>query len=89
MPSAACAVTSAARTQALGALALFHAWQARAPSAWVLAALVTAQAALGIATLLNAVPLPLGLAHQLGAVIVLSAAVIHLRGMRAPLAVTR
>ena len=72
----------------LFALALSHAWQARAPGACLLAALVMAQAALGIATLLNAVPLPLGLAHQLGAVIVLSAAVIHLRGMRPPLPVT-
>jgi cytochrome c oxidase assembly protein subunit 15 len=72
----------------LFALALFHAWQAKAQGAWLLAALVTVQAALGIATLLNAVPLPLGLAHQAGAVIVLSAAVIHLRRMRAPLAVT-
>ena len=71
----------------LFALALFHVWQARTSSAWLLMALVTAQASLGIATLLNAVPVALGLAHQLGSVIVLSAAVIHLRTMRAPLAI--
>jgi cytochrome c oxidase assembly protein subunit 15 len=64
---------------------LLHAWQCRtypqARSAWLLAALVTAQAILGISTLLNMVPLPLALAHQFGAVVVLSVAVVHLRGM--------
>jgi cytochrome c oxidase assembly protein subunit 15 len=62
---------------------LLHAWQCRtypqARSAWLLAALVTAQAILGISTLLNMVPLPLALAHQFGAVVVLSVAVVHLR----------
>jgi cytochrome c oxidase assembly protein subunit 15 len=63
----------------------FHAWQARgtaqASSAAVLLILVVLQACIGIATLLMAVPLELGLMHQLGAVIVLSAAVVHLRAM--------
>jgi len=64
---------------------LLHAWQCRtypqAATAWLLAALVTAQAILGIATLINMVPLHLALAHQFGAVVVLSVAVVHLRGM--------
>ncbi len=67
----------------LFALALGHALQARntsvAGSAWLLVALVTVQAGLGIATLVTVVPLPLALLHQLGAVIVLIAAVAHLR----------
>ena len=45
--------------------------------AWVLFALITAQAVLGILTLLYAVPLPLGLAHQAGAVVVLAFASAH------------
>jgi cytochrome c oxidase assembly protein subunit 15 len=64
---------------------LLHAWQCRnypqARTAWLLAALVTLQAILGISTLLNMVPLHLALAHQFGAVVVLSAAVLHLRAM--------
>jgi cytochrome c oxidase assembly protein subunit 15 len=64
---------------------VLHAWQCRtypqAATAWLLAALVTAQAILGISTLLEMVPLPLALAHQFGAVVVLSVAVVHLRGM--------
>jgi cytochrome c oxidase assembly protein subunit 15 len=67
------------------AATLFHAWQARgtaaASSAAILFVLVLAQAAIGITTLLMVVPLPLGLLHQFGATIVLSAAVIHLRAM--------
>jgi cytochrome c oxidase assembly protein subunit 15 len=67
------------------AVAVAHAFQARGTPhggrAAVLAALVVAQASLGIATLLAVVPLHLALAHQLGAVIVLSFAVIHLRAM--------
>jgi cytochrome c oxidase assembly protein subunit 15 len=43
----------------------------------VLFALVTAQAVLGIVTLLYAVPLTLGLAHQAGAVVVLAYASYH------------
>jgi cytochrome c oxidase assembly protein subunit 15 len=76
------------------AAVLFHAWQARgtaaASSAAILFVLVLAQASIGIATLLMVVPLPLGLLHQFGAAIVLSAAVVHLRAMspdRAPTAV--
>jgi len=42
-----------------------------------LALLVLVQAALGIATLLWHVPLPLALAHQAGAVVVLVAATLH------------
>lgn len=52
-----------------------------ATGAILLAALVLAQASLGIATLLTAVPIPLGLAHQAGALVVLAGAVIHARGM--------
>jgi cytochrome c oxidase assembly protein subunit 15 len=69
----------------LFALAIVHAVQARkstaAFGATVLAALVTVQAGLGIATLVAGVPLPLALLHQLGAVAVLVAAVAHRRGM--------
>jgi cytochrome c oxidase assembly protein subunit 15 len=43
--------------------------------------LVTLQAALGIATLLLVVPLPLALAHQLGATLVLTAAVVALHAL--------
>jgi cytochrome c oxidase assembly protein subunit 15 len=78
---------------ALWVLVVAHAWQCRtyrqASSAWLLAVFVTAQAILGISTLLYAVPLPLALAHQFGAVIVLSAAVVHLRGMLPVLGVVR
>ncbi|MDP8916532.1 MAG: COX15/CtaA family protein [Pseudomonadota bacterium] len=42
----------------------------------LLAALVTGQAALGVATLMNASPMGLGIAHQAGAVLVLGGAVI-------------
>jgi cytochrome c oxidase assembly protein subunit 15 len=45
--------------------------------AWILFALITAQAVLGIFTLLYAVPLFLGLAHQAGAVAVLAYASYH------------
>jgi cytochrome c oxidase assembly protein subunit 15 len=67
----------------LFALALGHAFQVRntglAGSAWLVAALVTVQAGVGIATLVSVVPLPLALLHQFGAVAVLIAAVTHLR----------
>jgi heme a synthase len=67
------------------ATVLFHAAQARGsdhgPRALLLAGLVVLQACLGIATLVMVVPLPLALTHQLGAVIVLSVAVMHLRAM--------
>jgi cytochrome c oxidase assembly protein subunit 15 len=65
------------------AIAILHAVQARASeyatSATVVAALVAAQASIGVATLVMVAPLHLALAHQLGAVIVLWAAVVHLR----------
>ncbi len=50
-------------------------WAAR--QAWGLFALVSAQALLGILTLLFVVPLDLALAHQFGATIVLIAATVH------------
>jgi cytochrome c oxidase assembly protein subunit 15 len=46
-------------------------------SAWLLVAAVLAQAALGIWTLLSVVALPLGIAHQAGAVVVFGVAVWH------------
>ncbi|MEQ1576205.1 MAG: COX15/CtaA family protein [Hyphomicrobium sp.] len=68
------------------AAALWHAlemWRAGVDrrlinSALFLAAAVLVQAALGIVTLLWAVPLPLGVAHQMGAALVLVVAVRHL-----------
>ena len=51
-------------------------------SAWALLIAVLAQAALGIWTLIEVVPLPLGIAHQAGAVIVFGVAVWHLHEMR-------
>ena len=73
------------------AVAFIHALQARrsehAASAWTLAGLVILQAAIGIATLVYAVPMSLALLHQLGAVAVLSQAVTHLRSMSPPLPV--
>lgn len=66
------------------AVAVAHAVQARgspaAPGAYVLAGLIVAQAALGVAALVAVVPFGLALAHQFGAVVVLWAAVAHLRG---------
>lgn len=69
------------------ALALGHALQARREAldpaverrAVGLVALVLTQAALGIATLVTVVPLPLALAHQFLAVVVLVAATVHAR----------
>ncbi|WP_102957984.1 COX15/CtaA family protein [Mangrovicella endophytica] len=52
--------------------------------AQILFLLVLAQAAIGIATLLMAVPIELGLLHQAGAVIVLGFAVAHARGLAGP-----
>jgi cytochrome c oxidase assembly protein subunit 15 len=48
----------------------------------ILFLLVTAQAALGIATLLMQVPIDLGLAHQAMALIVLGFATAHWRGAK-------
>jgi heme a synthase len=64
-------------------VAFLHAIKARgtvfAGSASIVALLVAAQATIGIATLLLVVPLHVALTHQLGAVVVLWAAVVHLR----------
>jgi heme a synthase len=63
------------------------AWRRRAPgairaSAAVVAVLVSAQFALGVATLVNAVPTGLGVAHQAAAAIVLMAATVLLWSAR-------
>ena len=50
--------------------------------ALVLCFLVLAQAAIGIVTLLLAVPIGWGLAHQAGGVVVLAMAVVHLRSLK-------
>ena len=65
---------------AIWLLAMLHAndaWRARreARGALLLAALVTLQAVLGIVTLLHQAPLPLALAHQMLAILVLTVAV--------------
>lgn len=52
--------------------------QALAASGLALLCLVLLQATLGVWTLLLAVPIPLGLAHQAGAIVVFAAAVHHL-----------
>ena len=66
-------------------LALAHAYDARrgiaARGALLLAVAVTAQAALGIVTLLYAAPLALALAHQLLAIVVLTLAVSHAQAL--------
>lgn len=78
---------------ALWALSLVHALDAMrdggraAKRAWVLFALVTAQATLGILTLIHQVPIDIALAHQFGATIVLIFAVVHVSGLGAPEAV--
>jgi cytochrome c oxidase assembly protein subunit 15 len=69
------------------AFALFHAWQAlrkaagtkAAKRAVAVAGLVTAQAMIGILTLLLQVPLWAGLLHQAFAMVVLAMAVVHAR----------
>jgi cytochrome c oxidase assembly protein subunit 15 len=53
-------------------------------SALALACLITIQAAIGIATLLHQVPLPLALLHQLTGILVLTVAVIHAQRLSAP-----
>lgn len=63
-------------------IAVFHAFDARLVSAakrsaLVLALLVTAQAVLGIVTLLYQAPLSLSLAHQVLAIVVFTAAIVH------------
>jgi len=57
--------------------ALYQMRHAAWRQAWILFALITLQAVLGIVTLLYAVPLALGLAHQAGAVVVLAYASYH------------
>jgi heme a synthase len=52
--------------------------QGAGASAWVLLILVWTQALLGIATLMHAVPLTLGVLHQAGAAVVLAAATVNL-----------
>lgn len=67
--------------------AIFHAWRtlrlapgsAASRQAVALAALVLAQGVLGVVTLLLAVPLWAGLAHQVFAMVVLAMATVHLR----------
>ncbi|WEK49117.1 MAG: COX15/CtaA family protein [Candidatus Kaistia colombiensis] len=76
--------------------ALIHAFQAwklvpRSPAARRarhLALLVTAQAGIGIATLVAVVPLDLALLHQFGATVVLWAAVAHRRALNEPTPIT-
>ena len=74
---------------ALWVIALVHAvdaWRAksaRAAGALALAMLVTLQAALGIWTLLEQAPIALALAHQAGALIVLTLATLHAARLRA------
>jgi len=59
---------------------VFHAWRsAYFRSAVLIALLVASQAFIGIATLIMVVPLELALVHQLGAAVVLWAAIVHLR----------
>jgi cytochrome c oxidase assembly protein subunit 15 len=73
-------------------VAVLHAadaWRAgrNAGGALTLALVVTAQAALGIVTLLHAAPLHLALSHQVLAVVVLTAAVVHAQRLSRPVAV--
>jgi cytochrome c oxidase assembly protein subunit 15 len=63
--------------------ALWQMRSANAQAAWILFALITAQAVLGIFTLVHAVPLVLGLAHQAGAVVVLAYASYHAARLQA------
>ncbi len=75
-------------------LALLHAFQAsrraaetpHAARAWILAALVLAQAAVGVWALLSQVQLHVALAHQAMALVVLGFAVAHWRGTKGPYA---
>jgi cytochrome c oxidase assembly protein subunit 15 len=65
----------------LALAALWHWWAARktavADSAGLVLLAIVLQALLGIWTLLWVVPIPLGAAHQAGAMIVLTAALVH------------
>jgi cytochrome c oxidase assembly protein subunit 15 len=62
------------------AVALWHAVATRTPGALAVAAMALAQAALGVVTLVLAVPLWAGLSHQLLAMLLLVTAVAHARG---------
>ena len=64
----------------LVAVALWHAVATRTPGALAVAAMALAQAALGVVTLVLAVPLWAGLSHQLLAMLLLVTAVAHARG---------
>ena len=72
------------------AVVAWHAWSVQrvaddgiiSGSAWALLVAVLGQAALGIWTLLEVVPLTLGIAHQMGAAIVFGIAVWHLHCVR-------
>jgi cytochrome c oxidase assembly protein subunit 15 len=62
-------------------------WRARLPkpahiALWALLAAVAAQVTLGISTLLLVVPIPLAVAHQAGAVILLTAAIVFRHTLR-------
>ena len=62
-------------------------WRARLPkpahiALWALLAAVALQVALGISTLLLVVPIPLAVAHQAGAVILLTAAIVFRHTLR-------
>jgi len=67
-------------------VAALHAWQSRSPGSLAVLIAVLGQIALGIWTLLEQVPLGLGLAHQAGAMIVFASAVwaMHEALNRAP-----
>jgi cytochrome c oxidase assembly protein subunit 15 len=74
---------------AIWILAILHAhdaWRTRAGlgGALALAGAITLQAGLGIVTLLHQAPLPLALAHQVLAILVLSVAVIHAERLSHP-----
>lgn len=63
--------------------------RARLPSAarralWALFAVVLAQASLGVSTLILVVPVPLAVAHQAGAVLLLTAAILFRHALRPP-----
>jgi cytochrome c oxidase assembly protein subunit 15 len=66
----------------------FAAWRRPLPPAargalHVLLAIALVQLSLGIATLLFVVPIPLAAAHQAGAVLLLTAAIVFRHGLRA------
>lgn len=58
-----------------------HGAATRNTAAWLMAAVIV-QAGLGIVTLMHAVPMALGVLHQLGAVIALAISVLHAYGLR-------